>query len=585
MKLPYMPDDAPFSDDQKQWLAGFLAGLHSRSLMAAPTAPAQAENQALPLDILFGTQTGNAEAVANDAADLARSNGFAPRLNDLNAVDMDALASMKRLFVVISTYGEGEMPDNADVFWEALSATTAPRLENLKYGVLALGDTNYDEFCQAGKLIDLRLEQLGASRLSARIDCDVDFEDDAGDWVSTVVPLAKEGLEPEALNGTPIAAEPARPKKAGWGRKNPYLSNTIENRLLSGAKSSKEIRHFAFDLGDSGMTYEAGDALGVFPINRDDLVDGLINRLGADPEQTVAGQDLPLQDLLKTKLEIRTPPRSIINEIEKRAGHDELSHIVGNGDKESLEAFMWGRDTLDLLSLNPDLKIDPAEFVSWLKPLQHRAYSISSSPKAHEGEVHLTVAAVRWNYEDRMHHGVASSFLADMCEEGGETPIFMSPNKSFRIPSDNDAPMIMVGPGTGIAPFRAFLEERREIGAKGKNWLFFGDQHRESDFIYQDEIGEMSRDSILTRLDLAFSRDQADKIYVQNRMRQNSKALFAWLEEGGYFYVCGDATRMAKDVDAALIDIIAEEGGYSEDDAVDYVSKLKIDKRYLRDVY
>ncbi|MEM0986560.1 MAG: sulfite reductase flavoprotein subunit alpha [Pseudomonadota bacterium] len=583
MKLPYIPEDAPFSEDQKSWLAGFLAGLHSRSLMAMEAAPAKSAQAALPMDILFGTQTGNAEAVATEAADLAKANGFAPRMTDLNSVDMDRLSAMKRLLVVVSTYGEGEMPDNADIFWEALSGSTAPRLESLKYGVLALGDTNYDEFCQAGKLIDLRLEQLGASRLTPRVDCDVDYEELAERWVQDVIPLAKEGLEPDTASAPVL--EVVKKADTGWGRKNPYPSKTLENRLLSGPGSDKEIRHFSFDLGDSGMTYEAGDALGVMPVNTDEIVSGILERIGAAADEVVAGQDAPLGDLLKYRLEVRTPPRSVINEIEKRAGHDELSHIVSNGDKEALEAFLWGKDTLDLLNLNPGLAYDPAEFVSWLKPLQHRAYSISSSPKAHPGEVHLTVAAVRWTHDDRVHQGVASTFLADLCNSGDETPIFMSPNKSFRIPTDNDAPMVMVGPGTGIAPFRAFLEERREIGAKGKNWLFFGDRTHADDFIYEDEIGTMSEDGILSRLDLAFSRDQAEKVYVQNRMRENSKALFGWLEDGGYFYVCGDATRMAKDVDAALLEIVAQEGGLSEDGALDYVAILKKEKRYLRDVY
>ena len=250
-----------------------------------------------------------------------------------------------------------------------------------------------------------------------------------------------------------------------------------------------------------------------------------------------------------------------------------------------MDDFLWGKDTLDLLNLNPSLEISADEFVSWLKPLQHRAYSISSSPKAHKGEVHLTVAAVRWQYEDRQHRGVASTWLADCTDVGTEASIFLSANKSFRPPEDNDAPMIMVGPGTGIAPFRAFLEERRERGAKGKNWLLFGDQHRHCDYIYEDEITAMQNDGLVTQLDLAFSRDQEEKIYVQNRMLENSKMLFEWLEEGGYFYVCGDASRMAKDVDAALHEVIRKEGGFDADKAIDYVNELKKSKRYLRDVY
>ena len=581
-QVPYIPEDAPFSGDQRAWLGGFLAGLHSRKAMglgeAAPVAPGAAQVAAKPLDILFGTQTGNAEQLAEEAAALSKTRGFQPRLNELDAVEMDALAQMENVIIVVSTYGEGEMPDNAHMFWEALSASTAPRMENLNYAVLALGDTSYDEFCQAGKVIDTRLEQLGAKRLGPRIDCDVDFEDAASAWIADTIPTADAAA---AASAEPVVVA----KKEGWGRKNPYASKILENTLLSGANSAKEIRHFSFDLGDSGLSYEAGDALGVMPINAPDLVEGWLARLGAKAEDAIVGHDLPLGDLLAKQFEIMTPGREFIREIEKRAGHEELTHVVSNGDKEALEAFLWGKDALDLMNLNSDMTLTAEEVVSWLKPLQHRAYSISSCPNANPGEVHLTVAAVRWMAEGRAHKGVASTFLADMAPEGADVGIFMSPNKSFRIPSDDSVPMVMVGPGTGIAPFRAFLQARRERGATGTNWLFFGDQHRKTDFIYESELGEMSSDGLLTRLDLAFSRDQKEKIYVQHRMEENGKDLFAMLEEGGNFYVCGDATRMAKDVDAALHNVIATHGSMNDEAAQEYVNGLKRDKRYVRDVY
>ncbi|MEM9708888.1 MAG: sulfite reductase flavoprotein subunit alpha [Pseudomonadota bacterium] len=581
-KVPYLPEDAPFSGEQKQWLGGFMAGLHSRLAMqggAEAVAPSAAPAAVKTLDILYGTQTGNAELLAEDAAALAKSRGFTPKVAEMDAVDMAALASMENLLVVVSTYGEGEMPDNGQQFWDAISATTAPRLEALNYGVLALGDTSYEFFCQAGKLIDTRLEQLGAKRFADRLDCDIDYEEPAAAWLNTSLPQAGDGA------ASVETTEEVKPKKPAWGRKNPYTSKMVDNRVLSGPKSAKEIRHMAFDLGESGLTYEAGDALGVMPVNAPDLVDAWLTRLAAKYDDPVEGEDAPLGDLLSRRYEIMTPSRDIIRALEPVAGHDELSHVVSNGDKEALEAFLWGKDTLDLLNLNPKLEFDPGLVIRLLKPLQHRAYSISSSPKAHPGEVHLTVAAVRWMYENRPHRGVCSTFLADHVPEGAEAGIFMSPNKSFRVPEDDTRPMIMVGPGTGIAPFRAFLEERRERGASGTNWLFFGDQHRESDFIYQDEIGEMSAAGLLTRLDLAFSRDQAEKIYVQHRMTENGKDLYGLLEEGGHFYVCGDATRMAKDVDAALHKVVETHGALSEDGAIDYVNRLKREKRYVRDVY
>jgi sulfite reductase (NADPH) flavoprotein alpha-component len=321
------------------------------------------------------------------------------------------------------------------------------------------------------------------------------------------------------------------------------------------------------------------------PVNAPDLVDSFINRLGAKADAVVAGKDQPLAEVLRTQFEITTPSRDLIRALEPQIKDDELTHVVSNGDKEALDAFLWGKDTLDLLNLNPNLELDAAELLGLLKPLQHRAYSISSSPSAHAGEVHLTVAAVRWLNEGRAHGGVCSTFLADHVPDGASAGIFMTPNKNFRVPSDDSVPMIMVGPGTGIAPFRAFLEERQTRGAVGSNWLFFGDQHRESDFIYGDQLSEMSANGLLTRLDLAFSRDQAEKIYVQNRMIENGKDLYAQLEQGGHFYVCGDATRMARDVDTALHSIIETQGGMSSEAATEYVNRLKRDKRYVRDVY
>ena len=437
-----------------------------------------------------------------------------------------------------------------------------------------------------GKLLDTRFEQLGAERLLARVDCDVDYEDMVEGWVGDFVPLLKEHAEVgEVGSGESAPAASTAPKKSKWNRKNPYESRTIENRLLSGEKSAKEIRHFSFALEDEDLDYATGDALGVMPVNDASLVAQMIEFIGAKPDQPAGSSDKSIADTLTNDLEICTPPKQLIEHVASLNCDDELANIVANGDKEALEAFMWGRDTLDLIELAGKGAIKADELISFLKPLQHRAYSISSSPKAHDGEVHLTVAAVRWQANGREHKGVCSTYLADQIVEGDKARVFFSPNKNFRIPGDNDAPMIMVGPGTGVAPFRAFLEERQAIGASGKNWLFFGDQHRKHDFIYEDEISKMTSDGILHRLDLAFSRDQSEKVYVQSRMKENGKELYAWLEEGGYFYVCGDATRMARDVDEMLLNVVADAGGMSTEKAGEYVNTLKREKRYLRDVY
>ncbi|MDP9731884.1 UNVERIFIED_ORG: sulfite reductase (NADPH) flavoprotein alpha-component [Rhizobium sp. SORGH_AS260] len=588
MKIPYIPEDAPFNGDQRAWLAGFLAGLHSRAAIGleASVAAAAPETAASVLNILFGTQTGNAEALAMDIAGAARTQGMQPEVMALDDVSMERLGSMKRVIVVTSTYGEGEMPDNAQLFWEALAADGAPRLEAMNFAVLALGDTGYDGFCQAGKLIDTRFEQLGGKRMKTRIDCDIDFEDAAAAWIDETLPIAL------ALDGgqaatvvTPRPAQLPRRVTQEWNRKNPYLTRLSVNHRLSGPASSKEIRHYEFDLGESGLSYEAGDALGVVPVNCPKLAGALLDHFEAGADSEVAGLDRSVGDAFLRMFEISTPSRELVAEIGKRAGHDELAHVLANGDREQLAAFLWSKDILDLLNLGGRRLFDLAEFVTFLKLLQHRAYSISSSPLAAGNSVHLTIASVRYRAHDRERGGVCSTYLADRVEAGGTAGVFVSHNKAFRVPQNDDAPVIMVGPGTGIAPFRAFLQERLARGATGRNWLFFGDQHRQSDFIYESELGEMSRAGVLTRLDLAFSRDQAEKIYVQTRMRQNGKALYQWLEEGGYFYVCGDATRMAKDVDDALHRIIIDEAGLSAEAASEYVSQLKREKRYLRDVY
>jgi len=583
MNAPHIPEAAPFNHDQRSWLAGFLAGMQSRVALGDQNGQGTA-SAVKELHIAFGTQTGNSESLALEVAAKAKGIGLSPKVTALDDLSLEALAYIQSLLVVVSTYGEGEMPDNAALFWEAISASTTPRMEHLHFGVLALGDTGYDEFCQAGKLIDIRLEQLGARRLLPRVDCDVDYEDPAAEWMENAVPLAAE-FAGESTGGEEGAATVLPAKKSGWNRKNPFSSPTVENRRLSGEGSAKEIRHFAFDLADSGIEYDAGDALGVQPENDAVLVDALLSQLNADGDAAVEGQDLPLQEMLRTRLEISTPPPALVEAVNERVEDEDLRFILENGDKESLENWLWAKDTLDLLRMGPVGLFSAEELLKLLKPLQHRAYSISSSPKAHPGEVHLTVAAVRWMYEGREHRGVCSTYLADRIQAGNEVRIFPSPNRSFRIPEDPDVPMIMVGPGTGIAPFRAFLEERKAIGARGKNWLLFGDQTRKHDYIYQDELEEMQADGILDKLDLAFSRDQAEKLYVQTRMRENAKALYRWLEEGAGFYVCGDASRMAKDVDAALHEVIQEQGGLSEDEAYAYVAEMKKSKRYLRDVY
>ena len=584
MKIPYIPEDAPFNGEQKYWLAGFLAGLHSRLLVLEDkqTAPAAGGATNTQLHILFGSQTGNAEALAQTAAKAARAKGLVPVVQALGEVDLDVFATMRHVLIVTSTYGEGEMPDNAQLFWQALSASTAPRLEQMHFAILAIGDTGYDGFCQAGKFFDMRLEQLGAKRVFDRIDCDIDFEEPSSEWIGNAMPQFAASA---GSSGTVLESAPEAPVIPGSNKQNPYAAALATNKRLSGESSAKDIRHFEFDLTDSGLKYEAGDALGVIPVNDAELVSLLLSELKADYETPVPGFDRNLGDLLTYQFEISEPSRKLIEWVGQHTANQELLHVLQHDDKDTLANWMWGKDTLDLLQLELKRNLSVPELVAMLRPLQHRAYSISSSSKTHPNQVHLTIASVRYHSAGRERKGVCSTYLAERVRRGEKPAIFISPNKAFRVPANGNAPLIMVGPGTGIAPFRAFLQERQSTGADGKNWLFFGDQHQEHDYIYEDELSGWQQSGLLTHLDLAFSRDQEEKIYVQNRMLEKGAELYAWLQEGAYFYVCGDASRMAKDVDAALYEVVRQFGGLSSERAAAYIDQLKKDKRYPRDVY
>ncbi|MGC4962063.1 sulfite reductase subunit alpha [Gordonia sp. DT101] len=619
MQLPYIPADVPFTGDQKAWLAGFLGGLNTRLAMpstgTAPTS-AVAEQPAssdggVPSQNVYGSQTGTAEWISEQVESVARSHAVDPVRRDLDALDITALSAVRRLLVIASTYGVGGMPDNAELFWRALAAPDAPRLEGMYYGVLALGDSIYDGFCQAGKNIDARPAELGATRVVDRTDCGVDFEALSDAWVTHAVPAlasvdiddapasttltTSASAEPEASEAPRASDDQPRPPaanargtrtKSPWNRKNPYPATIVANTLLSGPTSDKEVRHLVISLGDSGIEYQPGDGISIAPVNDADLVDLIIARLGVSPDTMITDRkaERTLQDALSRQYEISTPSKYLVDYVAQRSRDPELTHLTSTGDREALDAWLGGKDVLDLLDVDQTLTISPEELLAELRPLQHRVYSISSSPVAHVGTVHITMATVRYRSGERQRGGVCSTYLADRRPEGTRVEVFISANKSFRLPAD-DTRTIMIGPGTGIAPFRSFLHERSARGARGANWLFFGDRNRVRDHLYADEVEQFVTDGLLDRLDLAFSRDQEHKVYVQDRMREQGADLFAWLSDGAHLYVCGDATRMAHDVDAALHEIVAEHGGMSAEAAQDYVDDLKRAKRYLRDVY
>ncbi len=589
-QIPFIPDNAPFTEEQRLWLNGYLAGFFSdagagaRALAGVPAAPAAPPK---PLTILFGSQTGTAEALAKKTAKAAEARGFAPKLVCMDKFETVDLAGAEHLLVITSTYGDGEPPDNAQSFWSYLKGESAPRLEGTHFSVLALGDTNYPAFCQFGSLCDARFEELGAQRVHPRIDCDVDYDAPAKAWTEGVfaalsssngAPLAPSN--PGGVSAVPVAEAPQ-----GFSRTNPFPARLTVNRVLTGEGSGKEVRHFEIALAGSGLSYEVGDALGLLPANCPELVTDLLKVLGCDGEEAVGtpdGAETSLRLALAQLYDITKPSPDFLKAASVR--HAELAALLDPARRDDLKKFLWGREILDVLT-GMSTPFGSGELIPLLKKLQPRLYSISSSPKAHPDEVHLTVGAVRYESHGRARKGLASTFLADRVGADTPVPVYIQVSHGFRLPAEGDTPVIMCGPGTGIAPFRAFLEERAAIGASGRNWLLFGDQRRATDFLYQEQLEGWLANGHLSRLDLAFSRDQAEKIYVQNRMLENAAELWAWLQDGAHFYVCGDASRMAKDVDAALHQIAETTGGLSPDAAVDYVAKLKSGKRYQRDVY
>ena len=569
--------------DHLLWIEGYISGLRATSGAAALAVAAPVS--APELTVLYGTESGNSESLADLTVKAAKGKGFKAKAVNMADITVAKLKDIQNLLVIVSTWGEGDPPETASDFYEAFMGDKAPKLPNTRYSVLGLGDTSYEEFCKMGKDFDARLETLGAQRIYDRVDCDVDFDDDFAKWHNGALAVLEAETKP-ATSST-AAAPVAAAATVKYSRKNPYPSELTERVMLNGEGSAKETIHLEFSLEGSGLEYQTGDALAVVPHNAEDVVNSIIETSKLDPEAPVLikEKEVSLREALTRQLDITAislPVLKRYNEIVKDA---KLTAMLDPAKKADLQAYLHGREIIDVLNDFPAKEITADALVGIMRKLPPRLYSIASSPKAHPGEVHLTVGVVRYDAHGRQRKGVCSTYLSDRISEGDKADVFVTANKHFKIPADNDAPMIMVGPGTGIAPFRAFVEERKAIGAKGKNWLFFGDQHYLTDFLYQTEWQEYLADGVLTKLDLAFSRDQKEKVYVQDRMRENSAELYAWLEKGASFYVCGDASRMATDVDLALHEIIEKEGGKTKEDAAAYVKKLKTDKRYLRDVY
>ncbi|AKS36698.1 sulfite reductase flavoprotein subunit alpha [Mycolicibacterium goodii] len=515
---------------------------------------------------------GSAEDAAMTFAEAAaEALGIEAEARELNQIDVGELQSATHFVAVTSTFGDGEFPDTATLFWESISADT-DRLGHLRFAVLALGDSSYEFFCNAGKLLDARLEELGATRIMDRVDVDGFYQDPAKVWTTDLVKV----LAAERPGGAVKMVAEERGEAPVRERHAPVEVALTVNRPLTAPESDKQVRHYEIDLRGSGISYQAGDSIAVHPCNDPLLVDAILAHFGVGPGHTIADHDHPLGVLLREHLEIRTPSRALLALVAARTADPQAAAAMRAEPPDA--SWLYGKDVLDLIRL-ADLSLD--EVVDTLRPLQSRDYSIASSPLVHPDQVHLTVATVRYTNNERSHGGVASTFLAERCER---LRVQLRPNQHFRLPGP-DVPIIMIGPGTGIAPFRAFLQERRATRAPGRCWLFFGDRRRATDFLYGDELHGFVESGTLTRLDLAFSRDQDTKVYVQQRMRENADEFYRWLTDGAHLYVCGDAEHMARDVDTALHEIVARCGGLDAEAAHAYVNDLIKAHRYVRDVY
>ncbi len=570
------------------WLSGYTAGL--ARAQSGTTAPASVATnvdtvERTRLTVVYGSQTGNARRVAEALAAKLESDGVPVRLLRADAYPTRELKDERFLAIVISTQGDGDPPDDARALVEFIEGKRAPQLPQLRFAVLGLGDSSYPQFCMIGQRLDARLEALGAQRWIARADADLDIDSVAAPWSSQLFVEAKEALKPRPQLASVTSLRPHAVAPVTWTRERPFAAELLANQRITGRGSDRDVRHLELSLEGAHLDYEPGDALGVWIENPPALVDAIVQSLDLDADAVVShGADtLPLREWLGRKREITRLSRPFIATHAAHAGSDALNRLLAPDQRDGLTALMAQSQIVDLLHDYPGIWTAEA-LIESLRPLQPRLYSIASSRKVVGDEAHLTVAHIEYVHGDAQRWGAASHHLATR-EEGESLPVFIERNERFRLPADASRDIIMIGPGTGVAPFRGFVQERSAIDASGRNWLLFGNPHARYDFLYQLEWQDALKRGELQRLDLAFSRDQAHKIYVQHKLREHGRALYDWLEGGAHLYVCGDATRMAKDVHAALLGVIAEHGGKSAEDASDYLNAMQAAGRYARDVY
>jgi sulfite reductase (NADPH) flavoprotein alpha-component len=565
------------------WLSGYLAGLsaHAPAQSSTPAPQATPESR---LTIVYGTQTGNSKLLAERIKRHAEASGLTVRMLRAGEYPVRELKEEQLLYVVISTQGDGDPPDDARGFVEFILGKRAPRLEQLRFAVLGLGDSSYPKYCEIGRVLDKRFAELGATRLVDRADCDVDFEPVAAGWIDQAVSRAGEALKrrsPATVLELPRSSPPA----PTYHRDAPFEAEILANQRITGRGALKDVRHIELSLGDSGLSYEPGDSLGVWPVNPPELVTAFLEVLKLDGAAALSkdGRTLPLSQWLAKELELTRLSRPFLERHAALAGSTELQRLLTPEGAESFRALLKSHQIIDVLRQWP-APWTAEELLRALRRLTPRLYSLASSQKRVGAEAHLTVAVVDYQAFGTRHVGAASNYLATRSGED-RARIFIEHNDRFRLPQDPSRDIIMIGPGTGVAPFRAFVQDRAEAGASGRSWLFFGEQHFRTQFLYQTEWQEALKQGALSRISLAFSRDQAEKIYVQQRLREAGRDVYAWLEGGASLYVCGEAQRMAPDVHAALIDIISTHGGKSREDAAAWLDTLRDEQRYQRDIY
>lgn len=570
------------SAEQARWISGYFAGLDAGLARLGDPAPAAAP-QGRTLTILYGTETGNGRALARDFAEAAARRGLTPKVADMADYKVRSLKDEQDLLIIASTHGEGDPPESARPFFEFIEGPRAPKLAGVRYSVLALGDSTYEKYCEAGKRLDRRLQELGAEPLNDRVDCDVDYDELAASWSEAVV--EKLAADIEAAPARVVSLRPVAAAAPLYDKRNPFPATVLENIAIVSRHSSKETRHVELDLSGSGLSYQPGDALGFVPKNDPAVVEQLLEATGlsADAQVTVKNETVPLAEALASRFEITIGSPRFVEQWAKLSEAAELRALV-TADAAERVRYLEQHHIADIVRRFPVAGIETDALLTGLRPLQPRLYSIASSQAAVDEEAHLTVAPVRYQLHGSNRGGVASTQIADRLAMGDTVPVYIQENPHFRLPG-GDVPIIMVGPGTGVAPFRAFLQEREARAAAGRSWLFFGERNLRSDFLYQIEWRQWLKDGVLTNLDVAFSRDTAEKIYVQHRMLERSRELYAWLEDGAHFYVCGDEKAMSRDVHEALLRVIETEGGHSREAAEDYVRRLSSEHRYQKDVY